>query len=86
MSSDYVLEKYCPSGYIRDEENVCEYSSDYAKCCNTCEGYDYLAEDIIAGRGYVLGESCLACEEITKYKAEIQTLRSRLESKNQQII
>ena len=63
-NSDYVAT--CPTGYQKDESNVCSYDSSYGACCNLCEGFDYLAGEF--GEGYVAGESCEACGGVTKYK------------------
>jgi len=64
LDNEYVLE--CPTGYAHDVENVCPYSEDYTKCCNLCEGYDYTQDNV--GLGYVLGDSCVNCDGVTKYK------------------
>ena len=69
LDSEYVLEEDCPSGYGRDDREVCEYSDLYAKCCNLCESYPYLLGEI--PEGYHAGESCLSCGDVTKYKKEI---------------
>ncbi len=64
LNSEYVLE--CEVGYTKSEGGECPYSSDYGKCCNLCEDFPYLASEI--GQGYLLGDSCEACGEVTKYK------------------
>ena len=69
LNEEYVAE--CEEGYIRDETALCPYSEEYAKCCNACEGYDYLLEDI--GEGYRAGESCESCGEVVKYRRVVNT-------------
>lgn len=59
----------CPTGWQIDPSQVCRYSAAYGKCCNLCRGFDYLASSIPAG--YIKGDSCTACGNITKYKAAI---------------
>ena len=67
LSADYVLE--CEDGYTKADGEECPYSDDYGKCCNLCEGYDYLASEI--GEGFHLGDACEACGGVTKYKREV---------------
>jgi len=67
LNAEYVAE--CESGWAHDTTAYCPYSNDYAKCCNTCIGYDYVLSDI--GVGYIAGESCSACNNVTKYKREL---------------
>lgn len=69
LSTDYVLSTDCPDGYGRDENDVCPYSDTYAKCCNLCEDFAYLAGEV--GEGYHEGESCTACGGVLKYKRVI---------------
>ena len=69
LNPEYVDANGCASGYIPDVNAVCPYSNDFAKCCNTCSGYDYLLSEI--KEGYVAGASCGACNDITKYKREL---------------
>ena len=64
LNETYVKE--CEEGYIRDDTALCPYSAEYAKCCNACEGFDYLLEEI--GEGYIAGESCESCGDVVKYK------------------
>ena len=64
---DYVSE--CQEGWTFEENEICTYSPLYGKCCNECEDYPYEEDEI--PQGYQKGESCLACGDITKYKAEL---------------
>ena len=64
LDEDYVLE--CEAGYTKSVDGECPYSSDYGKCCNMCEDFEYLEREI--GQGYQVGDSCVACGGITMYK------------------
>ena len=63
---DYVSE--CQEGWILDENELCSYSEMYGKCCNLCSDYPYEEDEI--PEGYVKGESCNACGNVTRYKIE----------------
>ena len=65
---DYVSE--CQEGWKLDDDELCSYSPLYGKCCNECEDYPYEEDEI--PQGYQKGESCLACGDITKYKAKLK--------------
>ena len=69
---DYVSE--CQEGWKLDDDELCSYSPLYGKCCNECEDYPYEEDEI--PQGYQKGESCLACGDITKYKAELNDCAS----------
>lgn len=63
---DYVSE--CQEGWILDENELCSYSEMYGKCCNLCSDYPYEEDEI--PEGYVKGDSCNACGNVTRYKIE----------------